>query len=268
MEDGSEGDNSSRPALEEQSQSKDPQPKEKTQSELKKPARVKRVVTRVSKAGIQKAKEIGLAQLLSKEELGKRAKDNELESEPETETEEAPKGKIRGKKARRPHTLLSKEEIQRIFRRDDGLKNGKDPLPPGFVSTEKNKQKAFREMLASIPVAEQAEARGDISILNEATQTFNPSARSDGQGKWKVRGLVTSLMVNQVCVHFYIDFNQINGWRLEQVLAASWMVSSDFFLWTSNLLIDIVQTGDFFEQAEWWFTLWCDGLWQDPVDTG
>lgn len=197
--------------MKEQSQSKDSQPKEQTQSELKKPARVKRVVTRVSTAGIQKAKEIGLAQLLLKEGLGKRAKAKEPETEPETETEEAPKARGNRKKPRRPHTLLSNEEIQRIFRRDDGPKNGKDPLPPGFVSTEKNKQKAFREMLASIPVAEQAEARGDISILNEATQTFNPSARSDGKGKWKVRGLVTPLMVNQVCVHFYIDFNQING---------------------------------------------------------
>ncbi|CAI7674945.1 unnamed protein product [Penicillium discolor] len=225
-EDGSEGDNYSRPASKEQSQSKDPQLKEETQSELKKPARVKRVVTRISKAGIQKAKEIGLAQLFSKEGLGNRAKDNELESEPETEKEEAPKGKIRGKKPRRPHTLLSKEEIQRIFRRDDGLKNGKDPLPPGFVSTEKNKQKAFREMLASIPVAEQAEARGDISILNEAIQTFNPSARSDGQGKWKVRGLVTSLMVNQI-------------------LAASWMCKRETSSSKPNggLLCDVMGFG-------------------------
>jgi hypothetical protein len=62
-------------------------------------------------------------------------------------------------------------------------------------------------MIASIPVAEQAEAREDLSILDEAAQTFNPSARPDGQGKWKVRGLLTCLMVNQVCVHFYIDFN-------------------------------------------------------------
>ncbi|CAI7584066.1 unnamed protein product [Penicillium palitans] len=207
-EEGSEGDDSSRPALEEQSQSKDPQPKEQIQPELKKPVRVKRVVTRVSKSGIQKAKEIGLAQLLLKEGLRKRAKANEPESEPEsepeTERDEAPVVKENRKKPRRPHTLLSKEEIQRIFKRDDGPKNGKDPSPPGFVSTEKNKQKAFREMIASIPVAEQAEARGDIAILNEATQTFNPSARSDGQGKWKVRGLLTPLMVNQV-------------------LAASWM---------------------------------------------
>ncbi|KAJ5401510.1 uncharacterized protein N7487_007406 [Penicillium crustosum] len=225
-EEGSEGDNSSRPALKEQSQSKDSQPKEQTQSELKKPARVKRVVTRVSTAGIQKAKEIGLAQLLLKEGLGKRAKAKEPETEPETETEEAPKARGNRKKPRRPHTLLSNEEIQRIFRRDDGPKNGKDPLPPGFVSTEKNKQKAFREMLASIPVAEQAEARGDISILNEATQTFNPSARSDGKGKWKVRGLVTPLMVNQV-------------------LAASWMCKRETSSskLKSGLLCDVMGFG-------------------------
>ncbi|OQD60065.1 hypothetical protein PENPOL_c029G07140 [Penicillium polonicum] len=197
-EEGPEGDNSFRPALEEQSQSKDPQPKEQIQSELKKPARVKRVVTRVSKTGIQKAKEIGLAQLLSKEGHRKGAKANEPEPEPEPETEQGPDAKGNRKKSRRQHMLLSNEEIRRIFQRDDGPKKGKDPLPPGFVSTEKNKQKAFREMIASIPVKEQAEAREDLSILNEAIRTFNPSARADGQGKWKIRGLSTSLMVNQV----------------------------------------------------------------------
>ncbi|KGO68089.1 Helicase, C-terminal [Penicillium italicum] len=197
-EEETEGENVSSPTLEEQPQSKDAQPedsqpKEQKPADLKNTVRVKRPVTRVSKASIQKAKEIGFAQLISKEGARKRGMGNE----PEPETEQASDTRRNRKKNRRPPTLLSKEEIRSIFANDGGRKKAKDPLPPGFVSTEKNKRKAFREMLASIPVAEHAEARADVSILNEATQTFNPSARSDGQGKWKVRGLKASLMVNQ-----------------------------------------------------------------------
>lgn len=203
-EGGTEDENISS-ALKEQPQPKDPQPEEKIEADLTKPARVKRPVTRVSKAGIQKAKDIGLVQLLSKEG----AKKHSTANEPEPETEQASGTKGNRKKHRHHPTILSKEEIRSIFKNDGGRKKAKDPLPPGFVSTEKNKQKAFKEMLASIPVAEQAGAREDISILNEATQTFNPSARSDGKGKWKVRGLKASLMVNQVCVHFYIHFYQM-----------------------------------------------------------
>ncbi|CAI7611733.1 unnamed protein product [Penicillium glandicola] len=189
--------------LEEHPQLQEPQGKAQTEAELKKSATVKPPVTRVSKWQIKKAREIGLAQLLSKEATRKR--DTAEETEPETapETEQVSGTKTKQKKNRQPPTTLSNKEIRSIFT-DGGRKKGNDPLPPGFVSTEKNKQKAFREMLAIIPVAEKAEAREDISILDEATRTFNPSARADGQGKWKVRGLETSLMVNQI-------------------LAASWM---------------------------------------------
>ncbi|KGO41713.1 Helicase, C-terminal [Penicillium expansum] len=220
-EGGTEDENISS-ALKEQPQPKDPQPEEKIEADLTKPARVKRPVTRVSKAGIQKAKDVGLAQLLSKEG----AKKHSTANEPEPETEQASVTKGNRKKHRHHPTILSKEEIRSIFKNDGGRKKAKDPLPPGFVSTEKNKQKAFREMLASIPVAEQAGAREDISILNEATQTFNPSARSDGKGKWKVRGLKASLMVNQV-------------------LAASWMCKRETSSSKPNggLLCDVMGFG-------------------------
>jgi hypothetical protein len=158
----------------------------------------------VSKFKIQKAKRLGLLQLLSKEGARKR----EQADDTEAETEQGPGAKGAQKKLR-PPTALSNKEIQSIFSNDDGHQTVKGPLPPGFVSREKNKQKAFREMLASIPVAEKAGARADISILDEATKTFNPSARSDGQGKWRVRGLQTSLMVNQVCVTRSLLLNTI-----------------------------------------------------------
>ncbi|KAJ6147484.1 hypothetical protein N7497_009466 [Penicillium chrysogenum] len=192
LEERSDGQNISS-GLEGQPQPRESQPQTQTEPCFKQPASAKRPATRVSKFKIQKAKRLGLLQLLSKEGARKR----EQADDSEAQTEQGPSAKGAQKKLR-PPTALSNKEIQSIFSNDNGHQTVKGPLPPWFVSTEKNKQKAFREMLASIPVAEKAGARADISILNEATRTFNPSARSDGQGKWRVRGLKTSLMVNQV----------------------------------------------------------------------
>ncbi|KAJ5355842.1 Helicase C-terminal [Penicillium concentricum] len=217
-----ESENIPSSGVEEQPQPKELQPQEQTKAELKKPITVRPPGTRLSKSKMQKAKELGLAQLLSKEGARKHGKASETEPEPEQNS--GTKGKE--KQYRRPPTVLSTEEVRSIFSNDDSCKKGKDPLPPGFVSTEKNKQKAFKEMLASIPVAEKAGARADISLLDEATRTFNPSARSDGQGKWKVRGLQTSLMVNQI-------------------LAASWMCKRETSLSKPNggLLCDVMGFG-------------------------
>ncbi|KAJ5199655.1 SNF2-related protein [Penicillium cf. griseofulvum] len=204
-----------------ESQLNEPQPKEQTLADLESPATTKPPGTRLSKARIKKAKEIGLIQLLSKE----RAQNYAIANETQPGTEQSSR-KRKQKQYPHPPTVLSKEEIRSIFKNDGSHKKGHDPLPPGFVSTEKNKQKAFREMIANIPVAERAGAREDISILNEATQTFNPSARSDGQGKWKVRGLKTNLMVNQI-------------------LAASWMCKRETSLSKPNggLLCDFMGFG-------------------------
>ncbi|EKV11057.1 hypothetical protein PDIG_47940 [Penicillium digitatum PHI26] len=174
-----ESENKSSPGSEAQSEPKDPPCKAQNETDLKKPAKGKLAITRVAKARVQKAKEIGLAQLLSKKGARK-------QPTPETEEAQAPGAKGQQKTYRYPPTVLTKKEIRSIFHNDGGFRKGKDSLPPGLVSTEKIKQKAFREMLASIPAAEKSGAREDLSILDEATRTFNPSARSDGQGKWKI----------------------------------------------------------------------------------
>ncbi|KAJ6184962.1 hypothetical protein N7519_006263 [Penicillium mononematosum] len=167
----SDGENISS-GLEGQPQPRESQPQAQTEPYSKQPATAKRPTTRVSKFKIQKAKRLGLLQLLSKEGARKR----EQADETEAETEQGPGAKGAQKKPR-PPTALSNKEIRSIFSNDDGHKTAKGPLPP---------------------VAEKAGARADISILDEATRTFTPSARSDGQGKWRVRGLKTSLMVNQI----------------------------------------------------------------------
>lgn len=228
--------------LQEQSQPRETQPQAQTEAYFKQPATAKRPVTRVSKFKVQKAKRLGLLQLLSKEGARKREEADETEAE----TEQAPGAKGAQKKKPRPPTALSNKEIRSIFSNDDGHQTVKGPLPPGFVSTERNKQKAFREMLASIPVAEKAGARADISILDEATRTFNPSARSDGQGKWKVRGLKTSLMVNQVCVTHSLLSNKILTFRIDTGCFLDGEFEL-FFFRTSNLPINIVQTRNIFE---------------------
>ncbi|OQE44262.1 hypothetical protein PENCOP_c002G01841 [Penicillium coprophilum] len=217
-----ESDNISSSSLEEKPQPEEPQSKEQTKTDLKTPITVKLPSTRLSKSRMQRAKELGLVQLLSKEGTRKRGKADE--SEPQIQQVSGPRGNER--KHRRPPTVLTTQEIRSIFNNDSGHKTGKDPLPPGFVSTERNKQKAFKEMLAIIPVAEKPGARADILLLDEATKTFNPSARSDGQGKWKIRGLKTSLMVNQI-------------------LAASWMCKRETYLSKPNggLLCDVMGFG-------------------------
>ncbi|KAL5355984.1 P-loop containing nucleoside triphosphate hydrolase protein [Aspergillus floccosus] len=62
---------------------------------------------------------------------------------------------------------------------------------PGF--TQKDKSKALTELIASIPTADQDDAKSDMKKILEATVKFNNKARSDGSGGWKVKGLKTSL---------------------------------------------------------------------------
>ncbi|KAE8147933.1 SNF2 family N-terminal domain-containing protein [Aspergillus avenaceus] len=67
------------------------------------------------------------------------------------------------------------------------------PLPAVPKFTEKDKNKALIQMIASIPTSDQKQAGSDKQRILEATKRFNRSARSDGQGGWRIKGLKTSL---------------------------------------------------------------------------
>lgn len=163
-------------------------------------AAAKLKATRLTKLRIKRARNIALDVFFKK---GLQKQDGSLEDAEQQIKPPQTKGKGKSQAPRQP-TTLSNKEIRSIFENDSGYRKGRDPLLSAAVSTAKNKRKAFAEMIASIPTTEKAQGRTDIAILDEATRTFNPSARSDGQGRWKIRGLKTPLMVNQVRVHFRI----------------------------------------------------------------
>ncbi|KAF9894723.1 hypothetical protein FE257_006613 [Aspergillus nanangensis] len=62
----------------------------------------------------------------------------------------------------------------------------------------KNKEKALTQLLASIPSADQEDARSDKKKLIDASKQFTKSARRDEQGHWIVNGLLTRLFDYQL----------------------------------------------------------------------
>ena len=68
---------------------------------------------------------------------------------------------------------------------------------PTFRS--RNKTDALKELIASVPIAEQKKAKRDIDILLAATRDFDGHAqvKADG-GLWRVKGMSTSLKPYQV----------------------------------------------------------------------
>jgi len=69
---------------------------------------------------------------------------------------------------------------------------------PTFRS--RNKTDALKELIASVPIAEQKKAKRDIDILLAATRDFDGHAqvKADGNGLWRVKGMSTSLKPYQV----------------------------------------------------------------------
>ena len=70
------------------------------------------------------------------------------------------------------------------------------PEIPGF--SERDKGKALAQLLASIPAADQQEAKSDRNKVLQATRKITTKAKSDGKGGWKIKGLNTSLYHYQV----------------------------------------------------------------------
>lgn len=66
----------------------------------------------------------------------------------------------------------------------------------------KDKQKALTQLVASIPSENQAEAKSDKQIILDSSRKFTRPARSDGQGGWKIKGLLSSLHHYQVWLPF------------------------------------------------------------------
>lgn len=71
-------------------------------------------------------------------------------------------------------------------------------LPAIPISNSKNKQTVLTELVASIPSADQDQAKSDRQAILEATTKFRHKARSDGKGGWRIKGMKTSLFHHQV----------------------------------------------------------------------
>jgi hypothetical protein len=71
-------------------------------------------------------------------------------------------------------------------------------LPAIPISNSKNKQTVLTELVASIPSADQEQAKSDKQAVLEATTKFRNKARPDGKGGWRIKGMKTSLFHHQV----------------------------------------------------------------------
>ena len=65
-------------------------------------------------------------------------------------------------------------------------------------SVDRDKMKALTRLVATIPSADQEEAKSDKKKILQATRKFTSPARSDGKLGWKLKGLNTSLYHYQV----------------------------------------------------------------------
>ncbi|KAL4802655.1 SNF2 family N-terminal domain-containing protein [Aspergillus unguis] len=66
-------------------------------------------------------------------------------------------------------------------------------LPALEAFTARNRQEAFAQMIASIPVENLEEAKGDAANLRKALKSFTHRVTPDGNGKFKMKGLNTSM---------------------------------------------------------------------------
>lgn len=80
---------------------------------------------------------------------------------------------------------------------EEAQSNASLPAIPTF--SKANKQKALAELIASIPNADHKETTSDKKDIIEASKRFQPSARTDGNNGWKIRGIKSSLYHYQVC---------------------------------------------------------------------
>lgn len=69
--------------------------------------------------------------------------------------------------------------------------------PALAVVTHTNKQKALKAFLAGVPLDDRGNARGEKTNILLATKTLG-NVRADGNGKWKLKGMKSSLLHHQV----------------------------------------------------------------------
>ncbi|RAK99458.1 putative SNF2 family helicase [Aspergillus ibericus CBS 121593] len=167
---------------------------QKTESSAKatnKPQPRRRRHNRLSADEKRKSKALGLELLLGrrkKHEAPAKRPRKRKERGPGFDSGSGPKKRLRG------GDLKAKKYLEALLASgviSDAHENASlDAIPD---SIDKNKTKALTRLVASIPSADQNEAKSDKRKVLEATRRFTNSARSDGKLGWKIKGLNTSL---------------------------------------------------------------------------
>ncbi|EAW12934.1 putative SNF2 family helicase [Aspergillus clavatus NRRL 1] len=78
----------------------------------------------------------------------------------------------------------------------EGHENAALPACPVFTSNVK--MKALTQLVASIPAADQEEAKSDKRKILEGTRKFTTRVKCDGQNGWRIKGMKTSLLSYQL----------------------------------------------------------------------
>jgi hypothetical protein len=109
----------------------------------------------------------------------------------------AKKPKKGGSRKQRPE-MSNIESLGRTNIVQAARANESKPDMPNFKA--KNKDKALRELISSIPSVERGSATSDSHAVLEATRKFNGrgAMRSDGKGGWILKGMQTSLYNHQL----------------------------------------------------------------------
>ncbi|BCS11669.1 hypothetical protein ALUC_41009S [Aspergillus luchuensis] len=155
-----------------------------------KPQPKKRRQNRISAEEKRKSKELGLAVVLArqkKREMSKRAprkrKDRGFDNGIAGPSKRPKRGPLGTKKYL--ESLLSSGVAE-----DAHVNASLDAIP---ASIDKNKMKALKRLVATIPSVDQKEAKSDKKKILEATRKFTCSPRSDGKLGWNIKGMKTSL---------------------------------------------------------------------------
>ncbi|OJK01489.1 hypothetical protein ASPACDRAFT_26205 [Aspergillus aculeatus ATCC 16872] len=148
---------------------------------------------RLSAEEKRKSKKYGLNSVLKQMGQKTARKSRKRKSEdttPDPEPVDAPKRK----KAKGFTTQASKEFLRTLITPnviEDAHASASAQAMPEFG--ERDKEKAFRRMIASIPAADLAEAKSDHKQIINASRKFSKGVRKDGTGGYRIPGMRTSL---------------------------------------------------------------------------
>lgn len=186
---------------------------EKQQPKNKMPATKRRKQIRLSAADARRGMQLGLESNTSRKRAsgkGRKRKTNTMDPEATAELDAdgaagQQRASKRGRKTRRvpdeePYDWNSLFTANVVEAAHESAKLESIPIISGRLGS--NKEIALTQLVASIPVADQGAGNSDKKRLLDASRKFTPSARNDGQGGWKIKGMKTSLYHCQVCTPF------------------------------------------------------------------